>query len=83
MKQICVILIQHILHDFNLKGIENGASSQKTVLVCLFFLQAYLYSEAKMIYGVEIDATFCQLQEKVIEKYNMKDRVQVNQSVVR
>ena len=34
-----------------------------------------------MIYGVEIDSTFCQLQEKVIEKYNMKDRVQVSQSV--
>ncbi|KAK2149332.1 hypothetical protein LSH36_455g06103 [Paralvinella palmiformis] len=37
---------------------------------------AYLYSDASRIVGVEMNAEFCHLQQKVIEKYKMEHRVQ-------
>lgn len=34
-------------------------------------------SEASCIVGVEIDPTFCQVQNQIVTKYNLQDRVQV------
>jgi len=42
-----------------------------------FTLQAYLYSSASRILGVELDRSFCDLQERIVQKYNMADRVEV------
>jgi len=42
-----------------------------------FTLQAYLYSSASRILGVELDRSFCDLQERIVQKYNMADRVKV------
>ncbi|CAM4688498.1 unnamed protein product [Lepidochelys kempii] len=37
----------------------------------------YLYSSASQLYGVEMNADFCQLQEMIITKYQFTDRVKV------
>ena len=36
-------------------------------------------SEAPCIVGVEIDPTFCHIQQQMVTKYGMKDRIQVLQ----
>jgi hypothetical protein len=40
--------------------------------------QGYLFSSAEKIIGIEIDVNFCQLQQRMIEKYNMTDRINVS-----
>lgn len=37
-----------------------------------FVLQACVYSKASKIVGVEINADFCNIQKKIIEKYNFQ-----------
>lgn len=44
---------------------------------------AYLYSRASKIIGIENDAYFCDLQNRVVSRYNMGARVQVIGSDVR
>uniref|UniRef100_G1KAH6 Uncharacterized protein n=1 Tax=Anolis carolinensis TaxID=28377 RepID=G1KAH6_ANOCA len=42
-----------------------------------FFLQGYFLSSASHLYGVEMNADFCQLQEAIIAKYQLCERVKV------
>lgn len=37
-----------------------------------FILQAYVYTKAAKIVGVEINADFCNIQNKIINKYNFQ-----------
>ncbi|XP_009695844.1 PREDICTED: uncharacterized protein LOC104159594, partial [Cariama cristata] len=39
--------------------------------------KGYLYSSASQLYGVEMNADFCQLQEMMIAKYEFIDRIKV------
>ncbi|XP_025950853.1 uncharacterized protein LOC112980317 isoform X2 [Dromaius novaehollandiae] len=39
--------------------------------------KGYLYSSASQLYGVEMNADFCQLQEMTITKYQFIDRIKV------
>ncbi|KAM9290750.1 uncharacterized protein RDI95_003386 isoform 3-T3 [Morus bassanus] len=39
--------------------------------------KGYLYSSASQLYGVEMNADFCQLQEMMITKYQFIDRIKV------
>ncbi|XP_076442982.1 uncharacterized protein LOC143281619 [Babylonia areolata] len=39
---------------------------------------AYLYSKCRQIVGVELDTTFCKLQEQIITDYEMGDRIAVH-----
>ncbi|XP_015720478.1 uncharacterized protein LOC107315039 isoform X2 [Coturnix japonica] len=39
--------------------------------------KGYLYSSASQLYGVEMNADFCQLQEMTITKYQFTDRIKV------
>ncbi|KAM6275008.1 uncharacterized protein LJ264_003962 isoform 2-T2 [Porphyrio hochstetteri] len=39
--------------------------------------KGYLYSSASQLYGVEMNADFCQLQEMMIAKYQFIDRIKV------
>ncbi|XP_033918260.1 uncharacterized protein [Melopsittacus undulatus] len=39
--------------------------------------KGYLYSSASQLYGVEMNADFCQLQEMMITKYEFIDRIKV------
>lgn len=48
--------------------------------ISLVYLQAFLYSEAPGIVGVEIDKTFCELQQGIIQQYNLTDRIKVMES---
>ncbi|XP_074441246.1 uncharacterized protein LOC141742561 isoform X2 [Larus michahellis] len=39
--------------------------------------KGYLYSSASQLYGVEMNADFCQLQEMMVTKYQFIDRIKV------
>nr|XP_031360789.1 uncharacterized protein LOC110477190 [Lonchura striata domestica] len=39
--------------------------------------KGYLYSSASQLYGVEMNADFCQLQEMMVTKYEFIDRIKV------
>lgn len=65
-------IFKHLLVDLRNKKVLDVGSRTGAILY-----GAYLFSEATQIIGVEIDTTFCQLQQKVLEKYSMKDRIQV------
>jgi hypothetical protein len=43
-----------------------------------FILQAYVYTKAAKIVGIEINADFCSIQNKVIKKYNFQVCVSSN-----
>ncbi|XP_024941582.1 uncharacterized protein LOC107268352 isoform X2 [Cephus cinctus] len=38
---------------------------------------AYMYTDAKKIIGVEMNKDFCELQSKIVHKYNMQDRIDI------
>ncbi|KAL0271198.1 UNVERIFIED_CONTAM: hypothetical protein PYX00_008369 [Menopon gallinae] len=38
---------------------------------------AYLLTPASKIVGVELNNEFCKLQEKIVQKYNFKDRIEI------
>lgn len=40
-------------------------------------MQGYLYSRATSLIGVEMNTHLCELQQKVITKYSLSDRVHV------
>jgi hypothetical protein len=40
-------------------------------MIC-FILQAYVFTKAAKIVGVEINADFCNIQNKIINKYNFQ-----------
>lgn len=43
----------------------------------MLFFQAYAYTDAKRIIGVEMNDDFCKLQNSVISKHNLKDRIEI------
>lgn len=38
---------------------------------------AYLLTAASKIIGVELNSEFCKLQERIVQKYNYKDRIEI------
>ena len=44
----------------------------------MLFLQAYYFSTIGKIVGVEINNDLCQLQQEMIEKHDMADRIEVS-----
>lgn len=67
-------IFQHLLGDLRGKSVVDVGSRTGAILY-----GAYLMSEASCIVGVEIDPTFCQVQNQIVTKYNLQDRVQVYQ----
>ncbi|XP_037756531.1 uncharacterized protein LOC102938422 isoform X1 [Chelonia mydas] len=55
---------------------QNSPFGQKLSMIGLS-PKGYLYSSASQLYGVEMNADFCQLQEMIITKYQFTDRVKV------
>ena len=44
----------------------------------IFSPQAYHFSRIEKIVGVEINSDLCKLQQEIIQKYSMSDRVEVS-----
>uniref|UniRef100_A0A8C3QLX0 Methyltransferase type 11 domain-containing protein n=1 Tax=Cyanoderma ruficeps TaxID=181631 RepID=A0A8C3QLX0_9PASS len=65
-------LYQHVLPDLTGKVVVDVGSRLGAVLFA-----GYLYSSASQLYGVEMNADFCQLQEVMITKYEFIDRIKV------
>uniref|UniRef100_A0A8C3NDC6 Uncharacterized protein n=2 Tax=Geospiza parvula TaxID=87175 RepID=A0A8C3NDC6_GEOPR len=65
-------LYHHVLPDLTGKVVVDVGSRLGAVLFA-----GYLYSSASQLYGVEMNADFCQLQEIMITKYEFIDRVKV------
>ncbi|XP_077118929.1 uncharacterized protein LOC143774992 isoform X2 [Ranitomeya variabilis] len=68
-------LFHHVLPDLSGKTVLDVGSRLGAVLYA-----GYIYSSASKLEGVEINAEFCELQEKIINKYNFSDRIQVHHS---
>ncbi|XP_040268499.1 uncharacterized protein LOC120982432 [Bufo bufo] len=68
-------LFQHALPDLSGKTLLDVGSRLGAVLYA-----GYVYSSASKLQGIEINAEFCELQEKIITKYHFSDRIQVNHS---
>ncbi|KAH0620539.1 hypothetical protein JD844_021103 [Phrynosoma platyrhinos] len=65
-------LYQHVLPDLTGKVLVDIGSRLGVVL-----FGGYFYSSASQLYGVEINADFCQLQEAITAKYQLCERVKV------
>ncbi|XP_030308013.1 uncharacterized protein LOC103538841 isoform X1 [Calypte anna] len=65
-------LYHHVLPDLTGKVVVDVGSRLGAVLFA-----GYLYSSASQLYGVEMNADFCQLQEMMIAKYQFIDRIKV------
>lgn len=65
-------LYLHVLPDLTGKVVVDVGSRLGAVLFA-----GYLYSSASQLYGVEMNADFCQLQEMTITKYQFIDRIKV------
>ncbi|ETE73014.1 prmC, partial [Ophiophagus hannah] len=65
-------LYQEVLPDLTGKVLVDVGSRLGAVL-----FGAYYYSSASQIYGVEMNGDFCQLQEAIISKYRLDDRIKV------
>ncbi|XP_062824333.1 uncharacterized protein LOC103277674 isoform X2 [Anolis carolinensis] len=65
-------LYQHVLPDLTGKVLVDVGSRLGVVLFGGYFL-----SSASHLYGVEMNADFCQLQEAIIAKYQLCERVKV------
>ncbi|KAJ7344941.1 hypothetical protein JRQ81_000891 [Phrynocephalus forsythii] len=65
-------LYEHVLPDLTGKVVVDVGSRLGAVL-----FGGYFYSSASEIYGVEMNTEFCQLQETVVEKYQLFDRIKV------
>lgn len=49
-------------------------------MICVFRVsQAYVYTDAERIIGVEMNEEFCNLQNEIIRKYKMDDRISILQ----
>ncbi|CAJ0944328.1 unnamed protein product, partial [Ranitomeya imitator] len=64
-------IFHHVLPDLSGKIVLDVGSRLGAVLYA-----GYIYSFASKLQGVEINAEFCELQEKIINKYNFSDRIQ-------
>ncbi|XP_053394855.1 uncharacterized protein LOC123524416 [Mercenaria mercenaria] len=65
-------MFQYLLEDLRNKTVLDVGSRTGAVLY-----GAYLYSEVNSLVGVELDPTFCELQNKVIQQFNMTDRIKI------
>ncbi|XP_066492890.1 uncharacterized protein [Tiliqua scincoides] len=65
-------LYQHVLPDLTGKIVVDVGSRLGAVL-----FGGYFYSSASQIYGVEMNADFCHLQEVIVAKYQLDDRIKV------
>lgn len=65
-------LYRHALPDLTGKIVVDVGSRLGAVL-----FGAYFYSSASQIYGVEMNADFCNLQEIIVAKYQLDDRIKV------
>ncbi|XP_060557407.1 uncharacterized protein LOC132717851 [Ruditapes philippinarum] len=65
-------MFQYLLEDLRNKTVLDVGSRTGAVLY-----GAYLYSEASSVIGVELDPTFCQLQNNIIQQYDMADRIKI------
>ncbi|XP_053330573.1 uncharacterized protein LOC128504516 [Spea bombifrons] len=70
-------LFQHALPDLAGKTLVDVGSRLGAVLYA-----GYVYSSASRLCGVEMNAEFCDLQQKIIQKYQFADRIQVYHSDV-
>uniref|UniRef100_A0A8C5WK93 Methyltransferase type 11 domain-containing protein n=1 Tax=Leptobrachium leishanense TaxID=445787 RepID=A0A8C5WK93_9ANUR len=68
-------LFQNALPDLAGKTLLDVGSRLGAVLYV-----GYVYSSASHLYGVEMNAEFCNLQEKIIQKYQFEDRIKVYQA---
>ncbi|KAL3873732.1 hypothetical protein ACJMK2_036821 [Sinanodonta woodiana] len=68
-------IFTYLLSDLTGKTVMDVGSRTGAVLY-----GAYVYSQASSIVGVEMDGSFCQLQNNIVQKYKMEDRVKVIQS---
>ncbi|XP_075048771.1 uncharacterized protein LOC142108797 [Mixophyes fleayi] len=68
-------LFQYVLPDLSEKILVDVGSRLGAVLYA-----GYVYSSARKLKGVEINAELCNLQEKIIQKYQFTDRIQVYHS---
>ncbi|XP_066464526.1 uncharacterized protein [Eleutherodactylus coqui] len=68
-------LFHNVIPDLSGKTLLDVGSRLGAVLYA-----GYVYSSASKLEGVEINAEFCNLQEKIINKYNFSDRIQVHHS---
>ncbi|XP_075699796.1 uncharacterized protein LOC142664529 isoform X3 [Rhinoderma darwinii] len=69
-------LFHHALPDLSGKTLLDVGSRLGAVLYA-----GYVYSSASRLEGVEITAEFCDLQDKIINKYNFSDRIQINRQL--
>ncbi|XP_072284529.1 uncharacterized protein [Pyxicephalus adspersus] len=65
-------LFQQMLPDLSGKTLVDVGSRLGAVLYA-----GFVYSSASKLQGVEINAEFCHLQERIIKKYDFSDRIQV------
>ncbi|CAI5764163.1 Uncharacterized protein PODLI_1B014065 [Podarcis lilfordi] len=65
-------LFRHVLPDLTGKVVVDIGSRLGAVL-----FGGYFYSSASQIYGVEMNADFCRLQEVIIAKYQLHGRIKV------
>uniref|UniRef100_A0A8D0DN68 Methyltransferase type 11 domain-containing protein n=1 Tax=Salvator merianae TaxID=96440 RepID=A0A8D0DN68_SALMN len=65
-------LYQHVLPDLTGKVLVDVGSRLGAVL-----FGGYFYSSAPHIYGVEINPDFCKLQDIIISKYQLSERIKV------
>ncbi|XP_033733725.1 uncharacterized protein LOC117322893 isoform X1 [Pecten maximus] len=71
-------MFRHLLPDLGGKAVLDVGSRTGAVLY-----GAYLYSDASRIVGVELDKKFCELQQKMVEKYKFSDRIEILHQNVR
>ncbi|XP_060083548.1 uncharacterized protein LOC132562795 [Ylistrum balloti] len=65
-------MFQYLLPNLHGKAVLDVGSRTGAVLY-----GAYLFSDASKIVGVELDKSFCDLQKKIVEKYEFKDRIKI------
>ncbi|KAL5009307.1 hypothetical protein ScPMuIL_014888 [Solemya velum] len=65
-------IFQYLLPELGGKVVLDVGSRTGAILY-----GAYLFTNASQIVGVEMDEFFCQLQQKVVEKYAFGDRIKI------
>ncbi|XP_074660362.1 uncharacterized protein LOC141912844 isoform X2 [Tubulanus polymorphus] len=70
-------IFEYILSDLRGKTVIDIGSRLGALLY-----GAYFYSSAERIVGVEISADWCRIQQQIIEKYKLSDRIEVLNSDV-
>ncbi|XP_048340749.1 uncharacterized protein LOC125426482 isoform X2 [Sphaerodactylus townsendi] len=71
-------LYRHVLPDLTGKMVVDIGSRLGAVL-----FGGYFYSSASQIYGVEMNADFCHLQEVIVAKYQLSERIKVLNADIR